>query len=65
MASEHGYGSRKLVAMVGAVVLFTALLVAGRLSEGVYSELMLITIGGYFAGNVGEHFAKRRHHDSV
>jgi len=55
----NSYSSRKFVTMIGTIVLFTVLLVLGKISESIYSDLIFIVIGGYFAGNVGEHFAKR------
>ena len=57
------YASRKLAVTVGAVALFSALLWAGRVSDSVYADLITITLSGYFVGNVGEHFAKRRSSD--
>lgn len=39
---------------------FWALLVCLKVIDGdVFSSLEIVTIGGYFLGNVGEHWAKR------
>lgn len=53
------WSSRKLAFAGAWQCVFTVLLIADKLPPETYYNLSLITIGGYFLGNVGEHFAKR------
>lgn len=46
------WSSRKFWTMVLAFIVFTALLIAGVITEGLYATLVLPTIGSYFASNV-------------
>lgn len=46
------WSSRKWLTMVGAIALFTGLLLGEVIDQGAYMALVLPTIGSYFAGNV-------------
>lgn len=56
---QSKYNSRKFISMWALVLLFTALLIEKHITGEVYSTLILATVGGYMAANVGEHYAKR------
>ena len=52
--------SRKLIVGISMEMLFTGLLIGGFVPPETYYQLTVIAIGGYFLGNVGEHFSSRR-----
>ena len=51
--------SRKLIIAVGLTGLSTWLLQIGSIDAAVWSQFMSVNVIGYFAGNVGEHVAKK------
>ena len=50
--------SRKLISAIACMWLFTHLLTTGALTGDQYVSIVTIIILAYFAGNVGEKFAK-------
>jgi hypothetical protein len=45
-------GNRKLLACALAILSASALVALGKISDGVYSTVMLCAVGGYLAANV-------------
>lgn len=52
------WSSRKLCVAVGSELVFTVLLWFEKIPPETYYNLTLVALGGYFAGNVGEHFSR-------
>jgi len=52
------WNSRKLISAIGCMWLFTHLLTIKSLTGDQYVSLVTIIVLAYFAGNVGEKFAK-------
>ena len=50
----NDWTSRKLHVALGCLVLNTALLLLGKLTETTYESLYMMTIGSYFLANVAE-----------
>lgn len=46
------YGSRKFLLALLTLASATALVWFGRISDGVYSAVVIATVGAYIAGNV-------------
>jgi len=47
-------GGRKFLASVLSIVSATALCWTGHIADGVYSAVMIATVGAYIAGNVAQ-----------
>lgn len=47
-------GGRKFLAALLSIASVTALMLLGKISDGVYSAVMLGTVGAYIAGNVSQ-----------
>jgi len=47
-------GGRKFVLALLALASATGLVLFGHISDGIYSAVVLATVGGYVAGNVGQ-----------
>lgn len=50
--SESKYLSRKFILVVAAFLVFTGLLLAGKIDQGGYVTLVLFALGAYFTANV-------------
>jgi hypothetical protein len=48
------YGSRKFLLALGALASASALVASGHIADGVYSAVVIATVGAYIAGNVGQ-----------
>lgn len=48
------YGSRKFILALLALGSGTWLVYAGHISDGVYSSVVIATVGAYIAGNVAQ-----------
>lgn len=53
------YSSRKFITMISWQIVFTALLIHSYITGDIYSTLTLFNLGGFYASNVGEHFANK------
>ncbi len=48
------YASRKFLLAVASLASATALVHAGQIADGVYSAVVIATVGAYIAGNVAQ-----------
>lgn len=48
-------GGRKFLASLFSIASATALCWTGHIADGVYSAVMIATVGAYIAGNVAQH----------
>lgn len=48
------YGSRKFLLALAALASATWLVYTGHIADGVYSAVVIATVGAYIAGNVGQ-----------
>lgn len=48
------YASRKFLLALAALVSATALVYTGHIADGVYSAVVIATVGAYIAGNVAQ-----------
>lgn len=48
------YASRKFLLAVAALASATWLVWDGKIADGVYSAVVIATVGAYIAGNVGQ-----------
>lgn len=52
--SESKYLSRKFIVAVAAFLIFTGLLLTGKIDQGAYVTLAMFALGGYLAANVAQ-----------
>ena len=52
--TRRRYSSRKFVTAMIWGVLWSLMLLAGRLTEAIYETLMMISVGGYLVADVAE-----------
>ena len=50
------YGSRKFLLALATVASATWLVAAGHIADGVYSAVIVSTLGAYIAGNVAQKY---------
>ena len=48
------YGSRKFLLSCASLLSATGLVLAGSISDGVFSAVVIATVGAYIAGNVAQ-----------
>ena len=48
------YGSRKFILACASLVSATALVWTGHIADGVYSAVVIATVGVYLAANIGQ-----------
>ena len=48
------YGSRKFILACASLLSATGLVAAGSIADGVYSAVVIATVGAYIAGNVAQ-----------
>jgi hypothetical protein len=48
------YASRKFLLALGTLASATALVHTGHIADGVYSAVVIATVGAYIAGNVAQ-----------
>ena len=48
------YGSRKFILAVAVLLSTTGLVAFGSISDGVFSAVIIATVGAYIAGNVAQ-----------
>jgi hypothetical protein len=48
------YASRKFLLSLATLASATALVTTGHIADGVYSAVVIATVGAYIAGNVGQ-----------
>lgn len=53
-------GGRKFILSVLSLLTVTALVVSKHISDGVYSAVMLGTVGAYIAGNVAQKLNEKK-----
>lgn len=51
-------GFRKLFICVTVLLLATIFVITGHITGGEYTQVLIITVPAYFAGNVGEHLTE-------
>lgn len=55
----NALGGRKFIASVLSIFSATALCWFGHIADGVYSAVMIATVGAYIAGNVAQKVATK------
>lgn len=55
--------NRKFVVFCGVFVSVVVLLLFGKLSGDNFVDITIAVVGLYMAGNVGEHFARRKQYE--
>lgn len=57
--SDSKYLSRKFILAAAAFVIFTGLLLAGKIDQGGYVTLSMFALGAYFTANVAQKAATK------
>lgn len=53
------YASRKFIVTCASLVIASLLVWGGYISDGVYSAVVIATVGAYLTANVGQKFVER------
>lgn len=57
--SDSKYLSRKFIVAVVAFLIFTGLLLAGKIDQAGYVTLAMFALGGYLAANVAQKYSDK------
>lgn len=54
------YASRKFVLALLALISASVLVFAGLIADGIYSAVVIATVGAYITGNVGQKWVEKK-----